>query len=126
MHMQQTVTGFGYQASGPSDYLCILVLLVHLFLAFGHTIYVLGFTRRTSGCWDTFSELMTLAQQSAPTKRALRNTCAGIERSGLYSKGVRIRVSKLNDDHLELEFDGEEDFKEVESEDEIDFRTKYG
>jgi hypothetical protein len=126
MHMQQTVTGFGCKASGPSDYLCILILLVHLILASGHTIYVLGFSHRTSGCWDTFSELVALAQQSIPAKRVLRNTCAGIERSRVYSKPVRIRVSNLEEDHLELDFDGELDFKGVDSEDEIDYGTKYG
>lgn len=98
MLMRQTVTGFGYQASGPSDNLNIFVLLVHLILASRHTICVLGFSHQTSGCWKTFSEFIALAQQSTLAKRVLRNTCAGIERSRVYL--VRIRVSKLGKDHL--------------------------
>jgi hypothetical protein len=127
MHMVQTVTGFGYSANGPADYLSILVLLAHLVLAIGHTVYVLGFTRRTSGCWDTFSELMVLAQQSVPTKRVLRNTCAGIQRAEVYAKSVRVKVSKCDARHLELEYDDDDDeFEEAESEKDIDFGEKYG
>ncbi|OCK79240.1 hypothetical protein K432DRAFT_383222 [Lepidopterella palustris CBS 459.81] len=126
MHMQETVTGFGYQASNVSDYLSLLVLFTHILIAFAHTTYVLGFTRRTSGCWDTFSELVVLAQQSLPTKRALRNTCAGIQCAETFRRRVRVKVSKWNDAHLELGFNSEDESDGWESEDEIDFGKKYG
>ncbi|KAF2430092.1 hypothetical protein EJ08DRAFT_649888 [Tothia fuscella] len=126
MHMKQTVTGFGYSANGPADYLAIMVLLAHLIIAISHTVYVLGFRHQTSGCWDTFAEFMVLAQQSLPAEGLLENTCAGIRRASVFRTKVRIRISKEDQQHLELEYDSDYRTKELESESEIDLGENYG
>ena len=103
MQMRVTVTGYGYQASTSSDYLSLVVLFTHLLLAVAHTIYMIS-TRRTSGCWDTFSELVALAQQSQPAKSEMWNTCAGINRLETFKHKVRVKVSERDRKHLELAF----------------------
>lgn len=123
MRTDQTVTGYGYQASTSSDYLSLLVLFTHLLIALMHTIYVLFITHRTSGCWDTFSELLVLAQQSAPAKEALQNTCAGIERLSTFKHRVRIKVSDSDANHLELDFGSDDEFDEPS---EVKFSVAYG
>lgn len=90
MKMRVSVTGYGYQSSTSSDYLALLVLFLHLLLALMHTIYNLS-TRQTSGCWDTFSELMALAQQSQPARSELSNTCAGISKLGTFKHRVGVK-----------------------------------
>jgi hypothetical protein len=123
MRTYQTVTGYGYQASTSSDYLSLLVLFTHLLIALMHTIYVLFITHRTSGCWDTFSELLVLAQQSAPANKALQNTCAGIERLSTFKHRVRIKVSDSDANHLELDFGSDDEFDEPS---EVKFSVEYG
>ncbi len=103
MQMQVTVTGYGYQSSTSSDYLSLVVLITHLLLALMHTMYIIS-TRRTSGCGDTFSELVALAQQSQPAGNKLRNICTGINRLERFKHKVRIKVSEKHAQHLELAF----------------------
>jgi hypothetical protein len=77
--------------------------------------------RRTSGCWGTFTELIVLAQQSVPTRRVLRNTCAGIKSAETFGRSLKVRVSKGDESHLELGFDSDDEPEWSESGDEIDF-----
>jgi hypothetical protein len=103
IRMRVSVTGYGYQSSTSSDYLSLAVLFIHLLLALVHTIYIVS-TRRTSSCWDTFSELIALAQQSQPARSELSNTCTGINRLETFKHKVRVKVSEKLENHLELAF----------------------
>jgi hypothetical protein len=114
MTMRVSVTGYGYQSSTSSDYLSLAVLLTHLLLALVHTIYIV-FTRRTSACWDTFSELIALAQQSQPAGSELTNTCTGINRLETFKHKVRVQVSGRLENHLELVFGGKKEWGEREA-----------
>ncbi len=107
MGMRQSVTGYGYQASTSSDVLALLVLFSHLLLALVHSTYVLCITHRTSSSWDTFGEMIALAQQSSPSEKSLYNTCAGIERMSTYRERARVKVCERDPRHLELAFDSD-------------------
>jgi hypothetical protein len=122
MRMRVTVTGYGYQSSTSSDYLSLIVLFSHLLLALMHTVYIMS-TRRTSGCWDTISELVALAQQSQPAGSELRNTCAGITRLETFKHNVRIKASGKHEEHLELAF-GEMDM--CQTRECVEMGMKYG
>jgi hypothetical protein len=100
-----------------------MVLFTHLILAVGHTVYILS-TRRSSGCWDTFSELVALAQQSQPAESELRNTCAGIHKLETFQHKVRIIRSDEDQEHLELAFGEEQD--EAEKAGVVEFGMRYG
>lgn len=123
LKMRVTVTGYGYQSSNSSDYLSLIVLFTHLVLAVVHTIYIISI-RSSSGCWDTFSELVALAQQSSPTQSELTNTCAGIHRFGTFKHKVRIKVSEIDDKHIEFVF-GEQDH-DFEKAEVVQLGIKYG
>jgi hypothetical protein len=100
--MQTTITGFGYKASAVTDFLALIVLFAHMFIAICHTGYVL-YTKRSSGCWDTITELLALTMQSTPSG-ALDNTCAGVWSAKKFRETAVIRTSDIDDKHLELKF----------------------
>jgi hypothetical protein len=104
MRMNQTITGYGYKARTATDYLALSVILGHMAIALAHIVWVLC-TRATSGCWDTITELLVLAQNSQPAWNALENTCAGIKHLHTFAQRSRVRVSNDMEEHLELVFD---------------------
>lgn len=69
-------TGYAYQASRATDYLSLGVLLLHLIVALGHTLYLL-LTRYSSASWEMVEELIVLAQVSRTDTKDLRNTKRG-------------------------------------------------
>ena len=85
------ITGYAMLASSFTDYLAIAALLLHALLAVIHTCELL-WTRRSSSCWDTVTELLTLAHNSRPSDKALKNTGAGITQLATFSKLARIRA----------------------------------
>lgn len=85
------ITGYSYKASTLTDYLSMAVLFVHILFALSH-ILELVITGRSSGCWDTVTELLALMQNSRPTRNALRNTGAGIYELTTYAKVAVIRA----------------------------------
>ncbi|KAJ4371451.1 hypothetical protein N0V83_004668 [Neocucurbitaria cava] len=102
--MKQQISGYTYNMDTWADWLSIVVLLIHLVVATGHTILLLV-THRSSSCWDSLPELISLAQQSTPSTVALRNTAAGIYRLSTFRHIARIRVSEEDAEHVELVFD---------------------
>ena len=114
--MSVIITGYSFLASEMTDYLSIAVLCAHAIIAL---ISVVGIVwkRNSSGCWDTFTEVLVLAQNSRPATRALMNTCAGIGTPKTYSRKAEVRATSKdgNDEgksnHLELIFqhDGDGD-----------------
>ncbi|KAF4624806.1 hypothetical protein G7Y89_g13362 [Cudoniella acicularis] len=116
LKMNIIIQGFSYQASSATDFLSMAVLLAHLVLALGHTIYLLIW-RKSSGCWDTIPELLTLAQNSRPAHSALRHTSTGIKNLHTYAQVAKVRATRpLNTDiecgnsspmHVELIFNEE-------------------
>lgn len=76
--MKAYFTGYVMATVGWVDYLCVVVLLIHILIAICHTIWVIVFNQ-SSEAWDTIPELVALAQKSPPPPESvLRNTCAGI------------------------------------------------
>jgi len=86
-----TITGYSYKASTLTDYLSIAVLFAHILFALSHIIELV-ITGRSSGCWDTVTELLALMQNSRPARNALRNTGAGIYELTTYAKVAAIRA----------------------------------
>ncbi|RSL81052.1 hypothetical protein CEP51_006125, partial [Fusarium floridanum] len=72
-----SINGIAYKANSVTDYLAITVLLAHMVLVLGHSVYLV-YTRRSSDAWDSVMEILILAHNSQPTSHALRNTSAGI------------------------------------------------
>ncbi|RSL99597.1 hypothetical protein CEP52_009633 [Fusarium oligoseptatum] len=73
-----SINGLAYKANSITDYLAITVLLAHIVLVLGHSVYVV-YTRRSSDAWDSVMEMLILAHNSQPTSYALRNTSAGLK-----------------------------------------------
>ena len=91
-----TIQGFSYRASLSTDYLSVSVLLSHIVLALGHTVWLI-YRRQSSACWDTITELVTLAQNSHPAHAVLKNTSAGIKCIGTFAKVAKVRVVRETD-----------------------------
>ncbi|RSM15464.1 hypothetical protein CDV31_004900 [Fusarium ambrosium] len=72
-----SINGIAYKANSVTDYLAITVLLAHMVLVLGHSVYLV-YTRRSSDAWDSVMEMLILAHNSQPTSHALWNTSAGI------------------------------------------------
>ncbi|TVY76140.1 hypothetical protein LSUE1_G008647 [Lachnellula suecica] len=124
LDVKMRITGYAYQAS-LAQYLAMSVLLGHLVLALGHTIWVI-WRRKTSDSWDSISKIIALAQNSSPAFHALNNTSAGIDRAITYSRKAKIRATDVpgfyDGDHVELVFEEvltADDAGEQISEDEI-------
>ncbi|KAI4141973.1 MAG: hypothetical protein L6R39_005127, partial [Caloplaca ligustica] len=108
LRVNMTIKGYSYMSSGITDYLSMAVMLFHLAIALAHTIYCL-YRGTSSGCWDTITELLTLAQNSQPATVTLRNTAAGIKKGPTFAKKARIRTAGLGaGDHVELIYEDED------------------
>ncbi|KAI9699318.1 MAG: hypothetical protein M1836_002928 [Candelina mexicana] len=97
------VVGYAYSSQGIAIKFALAILLLHVLLAFAHTIYSV-WTGLSSSSWDSATEITALALNSSPSK-ALQNTCAGIER--VATMGLQVRIMERNEDgkgaeHLEL------------------------
>ena len=86
-----TVAGYSYKADSITYYLSLLILLFHAVCALAHTAWRVCIGR-SSDVWESSAELVVLAQQSAPAKRVLKNTCAGIDKGRTFATGVRLRA----------------------------------
>lgn len=110
-----SITGYSYKPSVLTDYLAIGTHIVYMFLALCHIVR-LGFHRRISACWDSFTEFLVLVQNSRPATTTLRNTCAGIRELRTYARVAVIRAVQANRNtstthvpHLELLFHEDEE-----------------
>ncbi|KAL8917121.1 MAG: hypothetical protein Q9208_008160 [Pyrenodesmia sp. 3 TL-2023] len=112
LRVNMTIKGYSYMSSGVTDYLSMAVMLFHLLIALAHTIFCL-YRGTSSGCWDTITELLTLAQNSQPSTVPLRNTAAGIKKGSTFSKKARIRTVGLKAGaqrgHVELVYEDDRD-----------------
>lgn len=105
------LTGYAYKASRVTDYLSIVVLLLHMVVALIHTLYLL-FTQLSSASWDTMEEFIVLAQVSRTDTKDLRNTSAGIKRFSTMARNTRVKTSGPGagggEEKVELLIGGEE------------------
>ncbi|KAI4273062.1 MAG: hypothetical protein L6R35_006433 [Caloplaca aegaea] len=106
-----TIGGLSYQLTVVQK-LAAAVLLLHILIALVHSVWLILWTGESSGCWDSVTELVVLAQNSQPAFAALGNAAAGIKHSSTFAKIVSIRSTKIpNDaraDHLELVYEDDE------------------
>jgi hypothetical protein len=87
------VSGYAMTPQNWFDYVAIILLLTHVFLAFAHTIWSL-WRGETSEAWDTIPELVALSQQSPPAPAPLLdNTCAGARSMRTMGHVVRVEPS---------------------------------
>jgi len=96
------VTGYAYNLRGTSLRLSCVVLFIYVLVALIH----IGFsfwTGLSSQSWDTVSEVTALAMQSQPS-RHLKNTCAGIDTTSIFTHMVKIVQTGEHGEHLELDF----------------------
>jgi len=84
-----TIGGYSYQAASLTSYLAITLLALHILVALSHIIYLFTIGE-SSSAWESFSELLVLAQNSRPAPTALKHTNAGIRRIGTYSQMARV------------------------------------
>lgn len=94
--------GYSYRAEAVTDYLSIVVLMVHVLMALGHTIRLLYF-KRTSSAWGSIAERLALSLNSRPATNASRNTSAGINHFDTYKKVAKTRASHESHDVDELD-----------------------
>lgn len=88
--MEAFYTGYIMETTSWFDYISILALLVHAFIALVHTILVL-WRGKTSGTWDTILEMLALSHMSPPPSRPGILACAS---AGIRSfKTVRLVAS---------------------------------
>lgn len=91
--------------------LAATVLLLHISIVLANSAWIILYTGESSGCWDTVTELVVLAQNSRPTFYALSNIAAGIKHSSTFAKKVSIRPTKPPNDggpeHLEIVFEAD-------------------
>lgn len=108
-HVNSTLQGYAYNTQTLPPRLAIGVLTLYCIIALAHVIYS-GITGISSTCWDSITEVTTLAMNSTPTK-TLRNTCAGITELHIFQLPVRMfaRPDDEGDgEHLELVFGDKE------------------
>ena len=91
--MNATIEGYSYHASSTTDFLAIAVVLFHCLVALAHTIYCV-LHGVSSGCWDTVTEILTLALGPSADRGVPENTGAGIKNSQTFKKKAWVRVKK--------------------------------
>ena len=105
-----SIGGLSYKLT-VAQKLAAAVLLLHIAIALVHSAWII-LTRESSGCWDSITELLALAQNSRPAFYALRNTAAGIKHSATFSRRINIRPTRLsnhpNVGHLEMVYEDED------------------
>ena len=110
LNVRFSISGLSYRLTLVQK-LAMVVLVLHMAAALVHTTWTL-YRRESSGCWDSVTEILVLAQNSRPAYNTLRNTAAGIECSSTFAKKMTIRPTKLPDsenaDHLEFLYEEEE------------------
>lgn len=94
------LNGLLYRASSVTDCLAIAILMGHILIALGHTIHLILY-RKSSASWDTIAEFVALAHNSRPSKKALKNTSAGIRTKKPFSKIAYVRAITAKKDAAE-------------------------
>ncbi|KAE9365602.1 hypothetical protein N431DRAFT_488715 [Stipitochalara longipes BDJ] len=97
------VNGYGYGTTAAT-LLSTLVLFIYSFIAMIYVIHSTCLAKTTSSSWESITELVALAANSAPSS-VLKNTGAGIATLGTLKQPVRIGVS---DDRLQMVFEDRE------------------
>ena len=110
------VSGLNYQSS-LAQQLAMVVLFLHVVVALLHTAWTVG-RGRSSGCWDTLTEIVILAHNSKPTD-SLHNSGAGVKQTRTFAKKISIRPTGLGGstdscDRLELLVEEEEISGDIE------------
>ncbi|KAL4916167.1 hypothetical protein BDW62DRAFT_186929 [Aspergillus aurantiobrunneus] len=129
MMMRAKFFGYAMTPMNWFDYFSIVLLLAHVFLAIGHTLWSL-WRGETAEAWDTVPELVALSQQSPPAPAPLLdNTCAGVRSMQTMGRVVRVEpASKLSGatgtETLQLMF--QESWKEREPDTNSEIGIKYG
>ncbi|POS68735.1 hypothetical protein DHEL01_v212871 [Diaporthe helianthi] len=85
------LNGLLYRASSVTDCLALGILIGHILIALGHTTHLILY-RKSSASWDTISEFLALAHNSRPSRKALRNTSAGIRTKKPFSRVAYVRA----------------------------------
>ena len=96
--MQVNAQGLAYNPRGSAAKFAMFALLLYIFLALGHFVYTVFWTRETSSSWDSISELVALAMKSDQSKN-LVNTGAGIDSFAIFKQRTQV-IDK--DGHLQL------------------------
>ncbi|KAL9020507.1 MAG: hypothetical protein Q9185_002280 [Variospora sp. 1 TL-2023] len=84
-----TIGGLSYQLTVVQK-LAAAVLLLHILIALVHSAWLILWTGESSGCWDSVTELVVLAQNSQPAFAALGNAAAGIKRSLTFASNMPL------------------------------------
>ena len=96
------INGYAYNMRGATTVLSCAVLILYCLLAGVHIVFVL-IKRSNSNAWESVAEVTALAMQSQPTE-VLKNTCAGIYTTSVFSNLVKVVRRGSHLDHLELDF----------------------
>ena len=91
--MNATIEGYSYHASSTTDFLAIAVVLFHCLAALAHTIYCM-IHGVSSGCWDTVTEILTLALGSPADGGVPESTGAGIKTGRTFKEKAWVRVKQ--------------------------------
>ena len=107
MVMRAAVSGYALGIASWFDVLSAAVLVAHILLALGHTLWVVVYRGDTSEAWDTVTEMVAFALTSAsPGGDTLAHTCAGVRK--LRTMGKVAWVEALPSGAMAAECDQEQ------------------
>ncbi|KAH8731760.1 hypothetical protein GQ44DRAFT_821920 [Phaeosphaeriaceae sp. PMI808] len=103
--------GTAWSLKDTGQRLAVIVLSIHLILAFLHTLLLLIVAKGSSEAWDSITELMILAYNSRPKPGAFENCSSGVVYSRTLGKRVRVgtRMKENGSDQAELVVCDQED-----------------
>lgn len=83
--------GVGWFLQSPGQYVSVVILSIHMFIAIIHSIILVNRGRSTEA-WDSISELLVLAWNSMPTRRdeEFKNCSSGINSIKTLQNKVRV------------------------------------
>ena len=110
--MKAIYTGYAMQETGWFDYISIMMLLIHAFIALVHSILVIWYGQ-TSGAWDAILEMLALSQISLPpTQATFANVSAGIQSFKTVKLVASVEVAPEEpDSSQELQLTVDEDYQ---------------
>lgn len=107
------INGYGYRMNGAASWIAVTVLLVYATLSLGHITYRI-FTRISSDAWESSIDLIALAQNSAPSRERLANTCGGVAARKTLRTPVKIREVSLEDgEQIQMVYDDSDQIGEA-------------
>jgi hypothetical protein len=122
--------GTAWKLHGSAQYISVVILVAHLIIASVHTGIIM-INGKTMEAWDSISELVVLAWNSAPTRRdeELRNCASGISRTSTLQNMVKVVAVEEEKGEKKVELvvvDEKGENKDGRVVENVELRERYG